>query len=95
MQPSISTSSNGYTNSLCAEKSADFIADGTPQRYGYASTGESFSVSDPTEVWHMDFIGLGQFGDITGVSFFFYLCLLLLLPLASVFVLDAGVSRFL
>jgi len=27
--------------------------------YGYASTGESFSVADPTEVWHVDFVGTG------------------------------------
>lgn len=28
-------------------------------QYGYASTGESFSISDKDEVWHMDFIGKG------------------------------------
>ncbi len=28
--------------------------------YGYCSTGESFSISDPNEVWIMDFIGKGQ-----------------------------------
>jgi dipeptidase len=27
--------------------------------FGYASTGESFSVSDPNEVWHVDWIGKG------------------------------------
>ncbi len=28
--------------------------------YGYASSGESFSISDPNEVWIMDFIGKGM-----------------------------------
>ena len=27
--------------------------------YGYASTGESFSIADPTEVWIMELIGKG------------------------------------
>jgi dipeptidase len=27
--------------------------------YGYASTGESFSIGDPNEVWYMEFIGKG------------------------------------
>jgi dipeptidase len=29
--------------------------------YGYASEGESFSIGDPNEVWHMDLIGKGNF----------------------------------
>ena len=29
------------------------------EKYGYASTGESFSISDPNEVWIMDLIGKG------------------------------------
>lgn len=29
-------------------------------QFGYASEGESFSISDPNEVWVMDFIGLFQ-----------------------------------
>ncbi|MBN2009483.1 C69 family dipeptidase [candidate division KSB1 bacterium] len=29
------------------------------ERYGYASTGESFSIADPNEVWIMDMIGKG------------------------------------
>ncbi|MCD4834683.1 MAG: C69 family dipeptidase [Bacteroidales bacterium] len=34
------------------------------KRYGYASTGESFSISDPNEVWIMELIGKGP--GITG-----------------------------
>ncbi len=30
--------------------------------YGYASSGESFSIADPDEVWVMDLIGKGQAG---------------------------------
>lgn len=30
------------------------------EEYGYASTGESFSISDPREVWIMDLIGKGK-----------------------------------
>jgi dipeptidase len=30
------------------------------EKYGYASSGESFSVSDPNEVWIMEIIGKGQ-----------------------------------
>lgn len=29
------------------------------QKYGYASTGESFSIGDPNEVWYMELIGKG------------------------------------
>ncbi|MCL1822383.1 MAG: C69 family dipeptidase [Prolixibacteraceae bacterium] len=29
------------------------------EQYGYASTGESFSIGDPNEVWHMELIGKG------------------------------------
>ena len=29
------------------------------EKYGYASTGESFSISDPNEVWIMEIIGKG------------------------------------
>lgn len=29
-------------------------------RYGYASTGESFSIADPDEVWILDMIGKGE-----------------------------------
>lgn len=31
-------------------------------KYGYSSSGESFSITDGTEVWHMDLIGRGQWG---------------------------------
>ncbi len=30
------------------------------ERYGYASSGESFSISDPNEVWIMEMIGKGE-----------------------------------
>ncbi len=29
-------------------------------KYGYASTGESFSIADPKEVWYMELIGKGK-----------------------------------
>lgn len=35
---------------------ADLMAE-----YGYASSGESFSISDPNEVWIMELIGKGEF----------------------------------
>ncbi|MCF8229927.1 MAG: C69 family dipeptidase [Bacteroidales bacterium] len=31
------------------------------EKYGYASSGESFSISDPNEVWIMELIGKGEF----------------------------------
>jgi len=34
--------------------------DALVQRYGYASTGESFSIGDPKEVWIMEMIGKGK-----------------------------------
>ncbi|MFO8067376.1 MAG: C69 family dipeptidase [Bacteroidales bacterium] len=33
------------------------------QEYGYASTGESFSIADENEAWVMDFIGKGKNGE--------------------------------
>ena len=35
-------------------------------RYGYASTGESFSIGDPREVWYMELIGRGE-GELGAV----------------------------
>jgi dipeptidase len=29
--------------------------------YGYASTGESFSIADRDELWYMELIGKGRF----------------------------------
>lgn len=37
--------------------------------YGYASTGESFSISDPNEVWIMELIGKGGNITLTKTSF--------------------------
>jgi dipeptidase len=31
--------------------------------YGYASTGESFSIADQTELWYMELIGKGHYGQ--------------------------------
>lgn len=31
-------------------------------KYGYSSAGESFSITDGSEVWHMDLIGRGNWG---------------------------------
>ncbi len=33
------------------------------EEYGYSSSGESFSIADKNEVWVMDFIGKGEFGE--------------------------------
>ena len=33
------------------------------QTYGYASSGESFSIADPKEVWLMEMIGKGKYGQ--------------------------------
>lgn len=38
------------------------------EEYGYASTGESFSISDPNEVWIMELIGKGRTYLITDKS---------------------------
>jgi dipeptidase len=35
------------------------------QTYGYASSGESFSIADPTEVWMMEIIGKGKYAKGT------------------------------
>jgi len=47
-------------------REAIMMMDQLTREYGYASTGETFSVSDPNEVWHMDFIGKGA-GEKGGV----------------------------
>jgi dipeptidase len=36
------------------------VMTGLAERYGYASEGESFSVSDPNEVWILEMIGKGK-----------------------------------
>ena len=40
-------------------REAILTMDALTRQYGYASTGETFSVSDPHEVWQVDFIGTG------------------------------------
>jgi len=42
-----------------AREAIDIIAD-LMDKYGYASSGESFSISDPNEVWIMEIIGKGE-----------------------------------
>jgi dipeptidase len=37
------------------------VADDLMQTYGYASSGESFSIADPTEVWVMEIMSKGNF----------------------------------
>ena len=37
------------------------VMTGLVDKYGYASEGESFSISDPNEVWIMEMIGKGEF----------------------------------
>ena len=43
-----------------AREAIQMFADLTNE-YGYASSGESFSIGDPTEVWLMELIGKGNF----------------------------------
>jgi len=42
-----------------AREAIEIIAD-LMDKYGYASSGESFSISDPNEVWIMEIIGKGE-----------------------------------
>lgn len=42
-----------------AREAIEVIAD-LMDKYGYASSGESFSISDPNEVWIMEMIGKGE-----------------------------------
>lgn len=42
-----------------AREAIEVIAD-LMNKYGYASSGESFSISDPNEVWIMEIIGKGE-----------------------------------
>lgn len=42
-----------------AREAIEIIAD-LLEKYGYASSGESFSISDPNEVWIMEMIGKGE-----------------------------------
>jgi dipeptidase len=39
------------------------VMTGLVDEYGYRSTGESFSIADPNEVWYMEMIGTGPGGD--------------------------------
>lgn len=36
------------------------LMDQLTKDFGYASTGESLTISDPAEVWHMEIVGRGQ-----------------------------------
>ena len=36
------------------------LMDQLTKAYGYASTGESLTIADPAEVWHMEIVGRGQ-----------------------------------
>ena len=38
------------------------VMTGLVEKYGYASTGESFSISDANEAWIMEIIGKGKYG---------------------------------
>jgi dipeptidase len=42
-----------------AREAVEIMAD-LVEKYGYASSGESFSISDPNEVWIMEMIGRGE-----------------------------------
>lgn len=44
-------------------REAIHMIDSLMQTYGYASTGESFSIADPKEVWLMEIIGKGPHGQ--------------------------------
>ena len=44
-----------------AKEAIQIIVDLTTE-YGYASGGESFSISDPKEAWIMEFVGRGEWG---------------------------------
>lgn len=48
-----------------AREAIDVIAD-LVVKYGYASSGESFSISDPNEIWYMELIGKGSPKLVTG-----------------------------
>ncbi len=39
------------------------VMTGLAEKYGYRSTGESFSIADPREVWYMEMIGPGEGGE--------------------------------
>ncbi len=51
-----------------AREAIKVIAD-LMEEYGYASTGESFSISDPNEVWIMELIGKGGTVTLTKSSY--------------------------
>ena len=57
--------------------------DALTSQFGYASTGESFSISDKNEVWHMEFIGKGKGEKGRCPCLPQFVCLLPLLPPAN------------
>lgn len=41
-------------------REAIYVMDELATKYGYASTGESFDIGDPNEVWLLEFVGKGK-----------------------------------
>ena len=50
------------------------------EKYGYASTGETFSIADKNEAWIMEMIGKGQRKVLSGLLSVFLTMLFALMP---------------